>query len=69
LKTIKIPVLVMAVGFTSIEETVEIYRSLTHGQLIILPGSGHATMTEHPELANLAMREFLERPDGEKEAR
>jgi len=64
LKTIKIPVLVMAGDhdFTPIEETLEIYRNLAQGQLIILPGTGHGTMSERPELANLAMREFLERP-------
>jgi pimeloyl-ACP methyl ester carboxylesterase len=64
LKTIKLPVLVMAGDhdFTSIEETVEIYRNLAQGQLIILPATGHATMTQRPELANQAMREFLERP-------
>jgi pimeloyl-ACP methyl ester carboxylesterase len=68
LKTIKIPVLVMAGDhdFTSIEETVEIYRNLAQGQLIILPGTGHGTTMQRPELANLAMREFLERPDSEK---
>ena len=55
--------------FTSIEETVEIYRNLVQGQLIILPGTGHGTMMQRPELAKLAMREFLERPDGEKESR
>ena len=64
LKRIRTPVLVMAGDhdFTSIEETLEIYRNLPQGQLFILPGTGHGTMRDRPELANLAMREFLERP-------
>jgi pimeloyl-ACP methyl ester carboxylesterase len=71
LKTIKIPVLVMAGDhdFTSIEDTVEIYRSLPQGQLVILPGTGHGTFFERPELANLVTREFLERPESGKGAR
>jgi pimeloyl-ACP methyl ester carboxylesterase len=70
LKTIKIPVLVMAGDhdFTPIEETLEIYRNLAQGQLIILPGTGHGTMSQRPELANLAMREFFERADTEKKS-
>jgi pimeloyl-ACP methyl ester carboxylesterase len=64
LKTIKIPVLVMAgdQDFTSIEDTTLIYRSLPAGQLAILPGTGHGTFSARPDLANLITREFLERP-------
>jgi pimeloyl-ACP methyl ester carboxylesterase len=71
LKTIRIPVLVMAGDhdFTPLEETVEIFRNLPRGQLVILPHTGHGTMTQRPDLANLAMREFLERPDAEKAPR
>lgn len=71
LKAIDIPVLVMAGDhdFTPIEETLEIYRHLPQAQLFILPGTGHGTMRERPELANLAMREFLERTEGGKPVR
>lgn len=64
LKKIAVPILVMAGDhdFTSIEETTEIYRGLPHGQLFILPDTGHGTLEDRPELANLAIREFLERP-------
>jgi pimeloyl-ACP methyl ester carboxylesterase len=67
LKKISIPVLVMAGDhdFTSIEENAEIYRSLPHGQLIIVPASRHGTFSTRPELVNLAIREFLDQPDGE----
>ena len=64
LKTIQVPVLVIAgdKDFTSIEETVEIYRGLPRGQLFIVPGTGHATFSERSDLANLAIAEFLGRP-------
>jgi pimeloyl-ACP methyl ester carboxylesterase len=64
LKRISAPVLVMAGDhdFTSLEETVVIWRGLPHGQLMIVPGTGHGTLLERPELLNLAIREFLEGP-------
>jgi pimeloyl-ACP methyl ester carboxylesterase len=46
--------------FTSIEETTKIYRSLRKAQLFIVPGAGHGTFSERPELVNLAIRRFLE---------
>jgi pimeloyl-ACP methyl ester carboxylesterase len=67
LKAIKIPVLVMAGDhdLNSIEETVEIYRGLEKGQLMIVPGTGHGTMSQRPDLVDLAIREFLDKPDAE----
>jgi pimeloyl-ACP methyl ester carboxylesterase len=64
LKTMQTPVLVIAgdKDFTSIEETVAIYRALPHGQLFIVPGTGHGTFSDRPELTNLAIAEFLARP-------
>jgi pimeloyl-ACP methyl ester carboxylesterase len=64
LKKITAPVLVMAGDhdFTSIEDTVEIYRGLARGQLFILPKTGHGTFLMRPELSNLAIREFLKQP-------
>ena len=71
LKKISAPVLVMAGDhdFTSLEETVEIYRGLPHGQLIILPATGHGTLQTRPDLVSLAMREFLDQPDSGVPAR
>jgi pimeloyl-ACP methyl ester carboxylesterase len=65
LKKISAPVLVMAGDhdFTSLEETVEIYRALPHGQLMILPATGHGTLQTRPDLVNLAIREFLATSD------
>jgi pimeloyl-ACP methyl ester carboxylesterase len=62
LKKIQTPVLVVAGDhdFTSIEETTEIFRSLPHGQLFMVPGTGHGTFLNRPELVNLAIREFLD---------
>jgi pimeloyl-ACP methyl ester carboxylesterase len=65
LKKIVAPVLVVAGDhdFTSIEETAEIFRGLPHGQLFVVPGTGHGTFKMRPELVNLAVSEFLERAD------
>jgi pimeloyl-ACP methyl ester carboxylesterase len=67
LQKISAPVLVMAGDhdFASLEETAEIFRGLPHGQLIVIPGTGHGTFQTRPELVNLAIAEFLERPDGD----
>jgi pimeloyl-ACP methyl ester carboxylesterase len=61
LKRISAPVLVMAGDhdFTSLQETVEIYRALPHGQLMILPATGHGTLQTRADTVNLAIREFL----------
>lgn len=65
LQKISAPVLVMAGDhdFASLEETAEIFRGLPHGQLIVIPGTGHGTFQMRPQLVNLAIAEFLERPD------
>jgi pimeloyl-ACP methyl ester carboxylesterase len=64
LKTMETPVLVIAgdKDFTSIEETVTIYRALPRGQLFIVPGTGHGTFSDRAALTNLAIAEFLGRP-------
>jgi pimeloyl-ACP methyl ester carboxylesterase len=36
---------------------------LPHGQLFVVPGTGHGTFQMRPELVNLAVGEFLERAD------
>lgn len=70
LKKIASPVLVVAGDhdFGSIEETTEIFRGLTHGQLFIVPGTGHGTFRSRPELLNLAISEFLDQPDSQSSA-
>jgi pimeloyl-ACP methyl ester carboxylesterase len=50
--------------FTSIEETTEIFRGLPHAQLFLVPGTGHGTFRDRPQLVNLAVAEFLNPPDG-----
>jgi pimeloyl-ACP methyl ester carboxylesterase len=64
LKSIRAPVLVMAGDndFSSVEDTTEIYRGLTKGQLFIVPGSGHGTFSARPQLVDLAIREFFDTP-------
>jgi pimeloyl-ACP methyl ester carboxylesterase len=61
LKKIQSPVLVVAGDhdLTSIEETTEIFRGLPHGELFLVPGTGHGTYQDRPKLINLAVDEFL----------
>jgi pimeloyl-ACP methyl ester carboxylesterase len=65
LNSIAAPVMVVAGDhdFTSLEETTEIYRALRHGQLFLVPGTGHGTFQARSELMNLAVAEFLDSPD------
>jgi pimeloyl-ACP methyl ester carboxylesterase len=65
LKTIQAPVMVVAGDrdFTSVEENAEIFRALPHGELFLVPGTGHGTFQSRPDLLNLAVKEFLERAD------
>jgi pimeloyl-ACP methyl ester carboxylesterase len=71
LKAIAAPVLVLAGDrdFTPVEATVEIYRGLPRGQLMIVPATGHALFTERSAQMNLAIRAFLEQPDADPPAR
>jgi pimeloyl-ACP methyl ester carboxylesterase len=64
LKKIESPVLVVAGDhdFTSIEETAEIFRGLPHGELFVVPGTGHGTFQNRPELVNFAVSEFFDHP-------
>jgi pimeloyl-ACP methyl ester carboxylesterase len=65
LKRIQAPVMVVAGDhdFTSIEETTEIFRGLPHAELFLVPGTGHGTFQNRPDLVNLAVNEFLDRPN------
>jgi pimeloyl-ACP methyl ester carboxylesterase len=64
LAKIAAPVLVMAGDhdFTPLEETAQIFKALPHAQLIVVPATGHGTFQTRPELVNLSIAEFLERP-------
>lgn len=64
LKRIAAPVLVIAGDhdFTSVEDTAEIARGLPHGELFVVPGTGHDTMGTRPDLVDLAIREFIDSP-------
>jgi pimeloyl-ACP methyl ester carboxylesterase len=65
LAAIQIPVLVMSGDHDVIplEETLEIFRQLPHGQLCILPATGHSTMKDRPDEFNRLTRLFLEAAD------
>jgi pimeloyl-ACP methyl ester carboxylesterase len=64
LAAIQAPVLVIAgdKDFASLEETAEIYRGLRQAQLFIVPGTGHGTFFQTPELVNPAIHRFLDAP-------
>jgi pimeloyl-ACP methyl ester carboxylesterase len=64
LAAIQAPVLVIAgdQDFASLEETAEIFRGLRQAQLFIVPGTGHGTFAQKPDLVNLAIRQFLDAP-------
>ena len=64
LAAIQAPVLVIAgdKDFASLEETAEIFRGLRKARLFIVPGAGHGTFSDMPELVNLAIRRFLDAP-------
>jgi pimeloyl-ACP methyl ester carboxylesterase len=70
LKRIQAPVMVVAGDrdFTSVEENAEIFRSLPLGELFLVPGTGHGTFQSRPELLNLAVKEFLDRPEDTSKA-
>jgi pimeloyl-ACP methyl ester carboxylesterase len=65
LNKIQAPVLVMAGDhdLIALEQTTEIFRSLPHGQLFLVPGTGHATFQSRPELVNIAIADFLNAPE------
>lgn len=62
LKTIQQPVLVMAGDQDLItrQHTQLIYHSLPHGQLWIVPSTGHDTFAEQPATVNSAILSFLD---------
>ena len=64
LKQIKVPVLVV-VGdrdLIDLDQTVSLFRSLPHSQLLIVPGASHAVPIEQPELINSQVIKFLSTP-------
>lgn len=65
LRAIQAPVLVIAGDrdLAPLEETLELYRGLARGQLMILPDTGHATFQDRPDVMNAAIRTFLEQPE------
>jgi pimeloyl-ACP methyl ester carboxylesterase len=46
----------------SLEHTVEIYRSIPHAALCVMPNSGHATLLEHANEFNRTVDEFFTSP-------
>jgi pimeloyl-ACP methyl ester carboxylesterase len=64
IKSIKAPILVM-IGdgdFVRPEHAVEMYRLLPHGQLAVLPQSGHFAPMDRPQWVGSMTRAFLAAP-------
>ena len=63
LARIKVPALVMDGDRESarLEHTISLYRSLPKAELMIVPGTGHDTLGEHPEWLNPIILAFLNR--------
>jgi pimeloyl-ACP methyl ester carboxylesterase len=64
LKQIKVPVLVVVGDRDAIDldQTVSLFRSLPHSQLLIVPGASHGVPIEQPELINSQVIKFLSTP-------
>ncbi len=67
LRAIQAPVLVMAGDrdIVPLEETLELYRGLARGQLLVLPGTGHDTFVQRPDAVNAALRRFFDAAESE----
>ena len=64
LKTIKAPTLVVVGdrdGLTPPERSIEMSRAIPRAQLNVVPGCGHATTIEKPDLVNRALLEWIAR--------
>jgi len=64
LKQIKCPTLIIAGDrdFIPQQQTIHIQQLIPGVQLMIVPGAGHGTFRDRPELMNLALIEFLDAP-------
>jgi pimeloyl-ACP methyl ester carboxylesterase len=64
LKQINVPILI-AVGdhdLIALDHTVNLYKSLPHAQLLIVPGATHRVLVEQPDLMNNEIIKFLNTP-------
>jgi pimeloyl-ACP methyl ester carboxylesterase len=64
LKQIKVPVLVVAGDhdLINIDQTISLFKSLPHSQLLIVPGASHLAPAEQPRLVNSEVIKFLSAP-------
>ena len=62
LKEIRSPTMIVAGDrdFTPQVQTIHIAQEIPGAQLMIVPGTGHGTFRQRPELVNLAVLEFLD---------
>ena len=64
LKKIKCPVLIMSGDRDAIrlEHSIKIFDNITNSNLFVMPGATHSGSIEKPELFNLVLLDFLNRP-------
>lgn len=65
LKEIRCPTLIIAGDrdFIPQEQAMRLAQAISGAQLMIVPGTGHGTFRQRPELMNLELLEFLDAPD------
>jgi pimeloyl-ACP methyl ester carboxylesterase len=66
IRSIRAPTLLIAGDRDPYNQTaklLEIYQLLPHGNLMIVPGSGHLVLHHEPKLTIAAVEEFLDRPN------
>jgi pimeloyl-ACP methyl ester carboxylesterase len=68
LKEIRCPTLIIAGDrdFIPQEQAMRLAQAIPGAQLMIVPGTGHGTFLQRPELMNLELLEFLDAPDDRK---
>ena len=64
LRSVRCPTLIICGDhdMISLEHTVEIYRSIPHAALWVVPNSGHGTLLEHADEFNRTVDEFFTSP-------
>jgi pimeloyl-ACP methyl ester carboxylesterase len=61
LAKIAVPVLIVSGDRERVEEGVRVFRAIPHASLFVLPGTGHTTFQDRPELLNSVVLDFLDR--------
>lgn len=58
---IRVPVLILSGDREDVEEGVRLYRAIPRARLFVVPGTGHSTFQQRPELVNSVVLNFLDK--------